>query len=171
MTDHPYPARRAHQVLLHVAFGDHQVANVTAEVEARTIGARILQPALAPGRSPDVVPFWGIHAVPSLPWSGSAMVIWDSGNPAPPLGNIAPSEPAFGTDPHENPRRPPAAQQQKSEFLKPGGTLIDTCSGAPCLAPGGRDHRTRLTSRGCASPRCNSPRLRTRNGTSRPRRP
>lgn len=136
MTDHPYPGTPAHQVLMHVAFGDHQVANVAADVEARTIGARILQPALAPGRSPDVVPFWGIPAVPALPWSGSAMVIWDSGNPAPPLGNLAPTEPAFGSDPHENPRRTPAAQLQKSEFLKPGGTLIDTCSGAPCLAPG-----------------------------------
>ena len=40
-------------VLLHVAFGDHQVANVSAEVEARTLGARIHQPALAPGRHHD----------------------------------------------------------------------------------------------------------------------
>ncbi|MGZ4691085.1 MAG: hypothetical protein ACXVJW_05550 [Acidimicrobiia bacterium] len=135
MTDHPYPGTPAHQVLMHVAFGDHQVANVAADVEARTIGARILQPALAPGRSPDVVPFWGIEAVPTLPWSGSAMVIWDSGNPAPPLGNTAPTEPAFGQDPHENPRRTPAAQLQKSEFLEPNGVLVDTCSGAPCLAP------------------------------------
>lgn len=135
MTDHPYPGTPAHQVLMDVAFGDHQVANVAADVEARTIGARILQPALAPGRSPDVVPYWGIPAVPSLPWSGSAMVIWDSGNPAPPLGNLAPTDPEYGEDPHENPRRTPAAQLQKSEFLKPGGTLIDTCAGAPCLAP------------------------------------
>ncbi len=135
MTDDPYPGTPAHQVLMHVAFGDHQVANVTAEIEARTIGARVLQPALAPGRSPDVVPLWGIPAVPTLPWTGSAIVYWDSGNPAPPLGNIAPTEPAYGPDPHENPRRTPAAQLQKSEFLEPGGALFDTCSGAPCLAP------------------------------------
>jgi hypothetical protein len=136
MTDHPYPGTPAHTVLMHVAFGDHQVANVTADVEARTIGARILQPALAPGRSPDVVPYWGIPAVPSLPWAGSAMVIWDSGNPPAPLGNVAPTEPAYGQDPHENPRRTPAAQLQKSDFLRPDGALVDTCSGAPCLAPG-----------------------------------
>ena len=43
----------AKKVLLHVAFGDHQVANVSAEVEARTIGARIHQPAMAPGRHHD----------------------------------------------------------------------------------------------------------------------
>ena len=31
MTDDPYPGTPAHQVLMHVAFGDHQVANVTAD--------------------------------------------------------------------------------------------------------------------------------------------
>ena len=39
MTDDPLPNTPPHTVLLHPAFGDHQVANVTAEVEARTIGA------------------------------------------------------------------------------------------------------------------------------------
>jgi hypothetical protein len=135
MTRHPYPGTPRHQVLLDVAFGDHQVANVAADVEARTIGARIRQPALAPGRSPDVEPYWGIRPVPFLPWPGSAMVIWDSGNPAPPLANVPPTEPAFGEDPHELPRRTPAAQLQKSEFLRTGGALVDTCGGTPCLAP------------------------------------
>jgi hypothetical protein len=121
--------------LLDLAFGDHQVANVTAEVEARTIGARILLPGLAPGRSPDLHPFWGITPISFLPWNGSGLVYWDSGNPAPPLGNIAPSEPAYGSDPHENPRKTPAAQQQKSDFLQYNGVLVDTCGGLPCLAP------------------------------------
>ncbi|MGZ6929547.1 MAG: hypothetical protein ACXVK4_03370 [Acidimicrobiia bacterium] len=137
MTDDPYPGTPRHQVLMHVAFGDHQVANVTAEVEARTIGARIMLPGLLPGRSPDVTPFWGITPISFLPWNGSALVYWDSGNPAPPLGNLAPHEPAYGSDPHEFPRRTPAAQQQKSEFLAPGGTIVDTCGGLPCLAPPG----------------------------------
>jgi hypothetical protein len=132
MTDHPYPGTPEHQVLMHVAFGDHQVANVTAEVEARTIGARLLQPALAAGRSPDVTPQWGIPGIPQLPWPGSAVVYWDSGNPAPPLGNLAPSSPAYGDDPHENPRRTPAAQQQKSDFLRPDGRVVDSCGHAPC---------------------------------------
>ena len=135
ITDNPYPGTPRHQVLLDLAFGDHQVANVTAEVEARTIGARILLPGLAPGRSPDVVPFWEITPISFLPWNGSAIVYWDSGNPAPPLNNTAPHEPEFGNDPHENPRRTPAAQQQKSEFLRTGGTFVDTCGGLPCLAP------------------------------------
>ena len=131
MTDNPYPGTPKHQVLLHVAFGDFQVANATADVEARTIGARLLTPALDPGRSPDVVPYFGIQPVPARPWSGSGMVIWDSGNPAPPLGNTAPFEPDYGVDPHENPRRTPAAQLQKAAFLDPAGALVDVCAG-PC---------------------------------------
>ena len=50
MTTDPLPNTPAHTVLLHVAFGDHQVANVATEIEARTIGASIHQPAIAPGR-------------------------------------------------------------------------------------------------------------------------
>jgi len=135
MTDDPYPGTPPHQVLMHVAFGDHQVANVTADIEARTIGAKLLRPGLAAGRSPDVEPFWGIRSIPALPWKGSAIVYWDSGTPAPPLGNVPPSEPDFGEDPHSRPRATPAAQLQKSEFLKTDGAVVDTCSGVPCLAP------------------------------------
>jgi hypothetical protein len=132
LTDDPYPATPAHDVLMHVAFADHQVSMTTAEIEARTIGARIHQPALADGRHHDPVPYWGIEAIPSYPYDGSAIVIWDSGTPTPPTANIPPTA---GSDPHEYPRRSPDARQQKSEFLKPGGTVIDVCSAAPCLAP------------------------------------
>ena len=59
MTHDPLPGSPAHQVLLHVALGDHQVAPVTTEVEARTIGARVWD-RLDPGRSADVDPFHGI---------------------------------------------------------------------------------------------------------------
>ena len=50
MTGDPLPNTPPHEVLLHEAFGDHQVANVTTEVEARTIGAALRTPALDPGR-------------------------------------------------------------------------------------------------------------------------
>jgi hypothetical protein len=40
-------------VLLHPAFGDHQVSMYTAEVEARTIGARIHCPAVVGGPDPQ----------------------------------------------------------------------------------------------------------------------
>jgi hypothetical protein len=132
MTDDPLPGTPAHQVLLHVAFGDHQVADVAAEIEARTIGARIHQPALAPGRHVAVNPYWGLDPLPASPWPGSAIVIWDSGNPAAPITN---SPPTAGADPHERPRRQVNARVQKSEFLKPNGAVVDVCGGAPCLAP------------------------------------
>ncbi len=63
MTDTPLPDTPAHQVLLEEAFGDHQVANIATETEARTIGAEVHQPALASGRSPDRVPFYGIRPI------------------------------------------------------------------------------------------------------------
>jgi hypothetical protein len=135
MTDHPYPGTPAHQVLMQVAFGDHQVANIAAETEARTIGASVYQPALAPGRSPDVTPLWDLPTVPETGFTGSVLVIWDSGNPPAPLVNLPPAGPQFGSDPHENPRKTPAAQQQKSDFLAPNGVFVDTCGHQPCLAP------------------------------------
>jgi hypothetical protein len=135
LTDRPYPRTPRHEVLLQVAFGDHQVANVTVDVLARTLGIPIRQPALAAGKSPDVEPFWGIRSVPFFPWTGSAYTMWDSGNPAPPITNTPPFSPDYGDDPHSKPRRTPEAQLQKSEFLRPDGRVVDTCGTAPCLAP------------------------------------
>jgi hypothetical protein len=66
-------------VLLHEAFGDHQVANVATEVEARVIGARLRTPALDPGRSRDRRPFYGIPRITRLPFSGNALVLFDIG--------------------------------------------------------------------------------------------
>lgn len=132
MTDNPLPGTPRHQVLLQVAFGDHQVANVTADIESRTIGAFVHQPALQPGRSPDSVPYWGITSIPDGPFRGSAMFVWDSGTPPPPLTNTPPAGPQFGRDPHEMPRNQPAAQLQKAIFLATG-VVVDVCAGAPCL--------------------------------------
>ena len=63
MTTHPLPNTPPHEVLLQPAIGDHQVANVTAEVEARTIGASVYTPALEPGRHWEENPFLGIPEV------------------------------------------------------------------------------------------------------------
>ena len=71
---------------MHVAFGDHQVSDTTAEVEARTIGARGYQPVLDPGRSPWQR-FQLIPSIGKFPFGGSAIVMWDSGTPAPPITN------------------------------------------------------------------------------------
>jgi hypothetical protein len=65
LTDEPFANTPAHRVLLHEAFGDHQVANVQTETEARTIDAVVRTPILAPGRSLDAEPFWGIPPEPS----------------------------------------------------------------------------------------------------------
>jgi hypothetical protein len=132
LTSNPLPNTPVHHVLLDVAFGDHQVANVAAEVEARTIGARVAPNPIAPGRSTDVAPYYGIKRIRSFPFHGSAMMIWDGGTPAPPTTNTPPDPPKYGFDPHEFPRNDRAARQQKSEFLKTRGKLIDVCAGAPC---------------------------------------
>jgi len=147
----PYENTPAKTLLYQVAFGDHQVAPVTVEVAARSNGMSIHQPALSPGKVvPEVTPYYAIPAIPSYPFDGSAMVIWDAGNPAPPTGNIpppeiTPSDPEWAdlgpcaqghdSDPHSCPRSNPDARTQKSEFLKIGGMVVDVCGGAACLAP------------------------------------
>jgi hypothetical protein len=132
LTDDPYPGTPEHTVLLHEAYGDHQVANVATELEARTIGACTPRRVLRNGRSDDVKPLWGICRIKKFPSDGSAIVVWDSGAPTPPPGNLAPSE---GEDPHGDPRNAKAARRQKAAFLAPDGELIDVCDGKPCTAP------------------------------------
>lgn len=132
LTDDPLPGTPAHEVLMHVALGDHQVAQATAAIEARTMGARIHRPAVTEGRLPDVTPFWGLDPIPSDPYRGSALIIWDSGSPAPPIENVPPRE---GQDPHEHPRADAQARIQKSEFLRTDGAVVNVCGDAPCMAP------------------------------------
>ncbi len=134
MTDDPLPGTPEHNVLLHVAYGDHQVAPVSAEVEARTIGASLRTPAVEEGRRPDVEPYWNIPPIERYPFDGSALVIWDFGTPTPPLGNLPPVPPDFGEDPHEFPRNHPAAQEQKDHFLRTG-EVIDTCGPTSICPP------------------------------------
>jgi hypothetical protein len=132
LTQNPYPGTPRHTVLLHEAFGDFQVANVATEVEARTIGARAYRPALAPGRSPDRQALWGIQTIPRFPYQGSALVLWDSGTPSAPAGDVAPHA---GSDPHEDPRNSAAARAQKSAFLQRDGVVIDVCHHRACTIP------------------------------------
>ena len=131
VTTNPPPDTPAHTVLMHVAVGDHQVANAMSDVEARTIGAYAYRPAVDPGRSFDVTPLFGIATIPHYPWSGSAIVYWDGGPqtpPAPPL-NIPNRR---GADPHYFPRGTVAARNQKSAFLSPTGAVINVCGSKPC---------------------------------------
>jgi hypothetical protein len=149
ITADPLPNTPLHQVLMHVGFGDHQVSDVSATMEARTLGARINTPVLEPGRPRFTDPpypdrpdqsFFGLAPLgpPGYSEDGSAIVFWDvgppredgKGTPPPPAANIPPRA---GQDPHESPRRTTAARLQKAAFLRRGGKVVDVCGG-PCFA-------------------------------------
>jgi hypothetical protein len=133
ITRNPLPRTPVHRVLLDVAFGDHQVSNYSAEVMARTVGARTNAGFLARGRHWGVQPGWGLPRFRGS-WDGSALVYWDSGTARPPLGNVPPAEgPTLaGHDPHEDPRATYLARVQKGLFLRPYGVVVDVCAGLPC---------------------------------------
>ena len=134
-TSNPPPNTPPHVALIHAIVGDEEVSTYTADALARTVGASARQPAFAPGRSLQRPPLYGIPPVPRFPFGGSAIVYWDAGpqwNGVSPLENRPPRQ---GKITHYTARNTPAAQQQKSEFLKPGGALVDTCpAGQPCPA-------------------------------------
>lgn len=120
------------QILLHVAFADHQVANISAEVEARTIGAEIIESSLEKSEHWESLPFFELPALatPTDPDDRkSAIVYWHNGNNRPPNGNVPPRE--LCNDPHESPRRDADAVAQKKRFLHEG-VIEDTCGAAQC---------------------------------------
>jgi hypothetical protein len=141
MTTRPFANTPAHTVLLQEAFGDHQVANITTEVMARTIGAKLRKPVLDPGRSRDKVPLWGIPRIERYPYRGSAISIWDvgplriegseeKGTPPPPPFNFPNRE---GVDPHgPDASETREGQRQISEFLRIGGLFRSVCGVDPC---------------------------------------
>ena len=125
------PGTPSHQVLLEEAFGDHQVANVATETEARTIGAHLHEPAVPPGRNPERQPFWDIPAL-QTPSRGPALFVWNTGVPAAPLTNTPPTT---GPDPHDTtPRTFPAFWKQMHTFFTTG-EVRDPCSASPCTGP------------------------------------
>ncbi|QYG93760.1 DUF4214 domain-containing protein [Iamia sp. SCSIO 61187] len=130
VTEDPLPGSPENEVLMHIAVGDHQVATAAADVQARTYGAATNDPPLVEDRSSDVEPLWGIERIETWPHAGSATIYWDSGAPWPPLENVPPRD---GEDPHGDPRSDPDAREQISEFLRPGGVVVDVCDGGPCL--------------------------------------
>jgi hypothetical protein len=154
MTSNPLPNTPPHKVLMNLAFGDHQVTNYQAEVEARTIGAKIHTPIVYSGRWPNFDAGWNIPAISSYPYTGSAIVYWDSGptrtgeggedpidsnhvlgTDPPPLENLANDT---GDDPHGLPRAQAQEQQMVSDFLRPDAqsNISDTCAGDPCYDGG-----------------------------------
>jgi hypothetical protein len=151
LTNRPYDLTPPKQVLMTVAFGDHQVANVTADNIARTLDIPLYQPVLPEGADdvPSAERFWDLAPIRKWPHTGSALFYWYSGTLPPPDGNITPimgplyeaecSGAAAKTDvacldPHEDPRRQPQVMEMKDEFFQPDGTIKDVCREEPCLA-------------------------------------
>lgn len=136
MTSNPLPSTPSHKVLMHIAYGDHQVSMYAAAVEARTVGAKAYLPGgtpVDPARSRDAHVFSGLAPIPSFPYNGSGIVLWDSGpgqTDPPPFENLPPTT---GNDPHGHPRSTVAARTQMSNFLNDaGGHITDVCGNAPC---------------------------------------
>lgn len=133
------------KVLLHVALGDYQVTQWSAEIMARTIGAAVHEPTARLGESPDSNPLFDIPRIEQYPHAGHGLMIWDSGgvkevspgsfkgNPFPPTNNTGPDR-SIGNDPHESPRKTVAARQQKSDFMKSDGAVTDQCGDMPCFS-------------------------------------
>ncbi|MEA2225684.1 MAG: hypothetical protein QOE67_966 [Solirubrobacteraceae bacterium] len=147
MTSNPLPDTPAHQVLLDVAFGDHQVTNYQADVEARTIGARAHHPVLYKGRWPQTNVLWNVPAITPYPYTGSAIYYWDGGpirETSPGSGEFAGTEPPpyenlpnrTGSDPHSLPRATPAEQQLVSDFFEGAIQRSDRCNMGPCYSGG-----------------------------------
>ena len=129
-------------VLLHVALGDYQVTQWSAEIMARTIGAAIHEPTVRLGEHPDSNPYFAIPLIEQYPHDGHAIMVWDSGdvdpntgdgNPFPPSINKGPDV-TVGSDPHESPRNTVAARLQKSEFMKSDGAVVNVCGDSPCYS-------------------------------------
>ena len=129
ITDDPYSGTPAKDVLLHVAFGDWQVTELSALVAARAMGATIHRPVTADGRSAENEPGWGLEST-VYPSNGSAIVVWDSGSDPIPFTN---TPPRTSRDSHEDPRADPDVRRQKAAFLF-DDTLVDVCDGAACTA-------------------------------------
>ena len=131
VVDDPLPGTPPKQVLMHVAFGDWQVSELTAMVAARTMGVPIHRPVAADGRSREVDPGWGIDTL-TYGTDTSALIIWDSGSDEIPFDALPPST---SRDPHADPRNDVEVRRQKAAFLF-DGELIDVCNTGPCtVAP------------------------------------
>jgi hypothetical protein len=146
MTDDPYPDTPPHEVILSMAWGDHQVTNWATIVEARTIGARLRAPTLEPFRRQGDA-FYGIEPIDAYPATGSELLVADvgplrtvdgrtKGTPPPPVANVPNRE---GVDPHG----PDASEQRYyrthvGAFLQPdaGSRLTAVCDEHPCHLDG-----------------------------------
>jgi hypothetical protein len=121
MTSNPLPNTPAHHVMIEMAYGDHQVANVATEVEARTIGAPLRTPVLDADRYSDglISPFYGHDTLGDLDGSaadGNAYFVWDIGPKRmqeDPVGSG--TYKLFGTDPPPLTNTPPSTSESDGD--------------------------------------------------------
>jgi hypothetical protein len=125
ITEDLLPNTPKHDVLLHVAIGDHQVTPLGAHIIARAVKAQNLKPV---NRS--------IFGVPEAdgPFTGSGMVEWDFGLPISPETNTPPDGPMYPSsdDPHDELRKLDAARDMTEKFLREG--IVEQTCGGPCTA-------------------------------------
>jgi hypothetical protein len=114
------PGTPAHDVLMHVAIGDHQVSPLGAHFMARSLKAKNLRPV---NRE-----IYGIEDADG-PLTGSALVEYDFGLPPAPLQNYPPTD-ADGEDPHGKPRLLEPSYQQQDKWFREG-VIAPFCDG-PC---------------------------------------
>jgi hypothetical protein len=138
LTANPYPGIPAKQVFIIENYGDHQVANVSAEMLARTTGAQNHQPAFNPsffGGPPrtdvPVAVQWGLSKLNQTEAAKAGLVLWDYGTPTPPTTDLAPNGPAYGADPHGDGRGNASLLTQIATFLTTG-VIPDVCGGQAC---------------------------------------
>jgi hypothetical protein len=116
------PGTPAHDVLIDVAIGDHQVTPLGAHFIARTIGAMNLE---AVNRE--------IYGVPDAAsgFSGSGMVEWSFGLPPAPITDVPMT---LGTDPHDTLRTYTDAQDMADHFFRTGLINQSCPDGGPCTS-------------------------------------
>ena len=159
ITANPLPNTPAKKVMMAMSYGDHQVANVSTEVQARTMGLKLRTPYLYPGRDVNGSIYgWGLPTLGALPADENALIAWDigpfrtppnatalaacrrgssattCGTDSPPATNLPPRR---GTDPHDfNIESMASLRRQIAEYIKPNGTLIEVCGASPCYGGG-----------------------------------
>ncbi len=124
MTDEPYDNTPKHEVLLQVGYADHQVTNHSAEVEAATIGAPLMERYAEHWTDPNDLTKLFLP-VAEYPYKGSGLVYWNSGNATPPNGNLPATH---NGDPHSHGRDENSSGWQEAQFILTG-YLVDVCDG------------------------------------------
>lgn len=113
----------AKQILIQIAIGDDEVANVASYWLARTMAVPVLGPT-------PTTP-WGLPVRAGPIPAGSALLIMDGGAPPPPLENVPPADLGM----HNLTRRQPAARRQIKRFYETGD-IVNECAGA-CVCQSG----------------------------------